>query len=379
MMESISIEISKAGGKRLKGLAERNNVPLSQIEEEFINEVKRLNEEGAKDNLERLGILCVMNNYRKAKSFQTMQTQRGRTKPEIIYGFLTGDRGMWDTAEQIRKTAKRYVDNNGRQAAIDAQLINGDNQVLDTRAQVFGRENDDYLQPLDPALKIRSRTMYGCFRRNGDTKYRFGSIQTNDNALAWAWRQVPMYTPLQVPGIVKEESATDLRINSSKGEDTTSIFKGVDEDLDINKIILDTIGKQYTALDRVEDHYEAFKDAWDRRIFLRGVVSWINIDRPTSWGAIYIGLMDPDNEDVQVRLLVPEHVPIDFGELSEVITVPGKTKRSRYMDQETQKWEDGDVIVDAFGLYALPEFRTPKDVGLPETLEDEEELEGWIP
>jgi len=286
---------------------------------------------------------------------------------------------MRDRAQEIRNKAKRYIDKNSIQAALDAQLVDGDNKVLDTRETIFGNENPGYLEPLDPKLKVRSKILFGFFRKNGQSKFKFTTWQTSDNKLARAWNQVPFFRHCQSFGIVKEDSATEMRLNASTAEATTSIFKAVAEELDITKIITDTIGKQFTSIAAVPEHYKDYKDAWDRKIFVRGVVSWINLDRPTPWNAVWVGLMDSEEGlegESQVRILVPEHIAIDFGEGSEVI-VFGKTRQQSWIDKDTDEKVKGDVTIDVFGIYPIPGLTTPKEPSV-ETLEDEEEVIGWI-
>jgi len=94
-----------------------------------------------------------------------------------------------------------------------------------------------------------------------------------------------------------------------------------------------------------------------------------------------MGLMDPEagfESEYQVRVQIPPHLTIDFGEQSEII-VFGRTKRSNIRDEESGKWlPEGDVIVSAFGLWPIPGLTTPKETSKVETLADEEEIEGWL-
>jgi hypothetical protein len=47
-----------------------------------------------------------------------------------------------------------------------------------------------------------------------------------------------------------------------------------------------------------------------------------------------------------------------------------------YRDRETGKLEDGDVVLDAFGIYTI--VKTPKVRGVEESTSDEEVVEGWL-
>ena len=71
----------------------------------------------------------------------------------------------------------------------------------------------------------------------------------------------------------------------------------------------------------------------------------------------------------------PSTVSLDFGELSEIY-VFGKCARSMFRDRETGKLEDGDVVIDAFGIYTV--VKTPKVRGVEENTSDEDVVEGWL-
>ena len=68
---------------------------------------------------------------------------------------------------------------------------------------------------------------------------------------------------------------------------------------------------------------------------------------------------------------------IDFGEGSEII-IFGKTKVSKYRDRDSGELVEGDVIVDVHGIYPIPGLSTSREASIPETLEDETEIEGWL-
>jgi hypothetical protein len=376
---------------RLDVYAKACKIKMEEAEKRLAVKAKEI-QEGVEeqykpDVLGRLAVNALLNDVRREKARQLPNPKRKETL--IMYGFMTGDSGIWDKADTVRRQVKKFIDKNGLQAAIEAQMVDGDNNILDQRQKIYGRENKNYLKPLDPNLKVLERTMYGFFRSNGTKDFKWGSIQTADNKLARAWKDVKFYKPFQVPAIVKEETAEDIKLGSSSAEGTVSVFKALKEDWDIQKIIEETLGpkqvkdpetgevkkipEQWTAIKEVEKHHEAFKDAWDRRIFVKGIVAWINLDRPTPINSIKMGLMNPENEEELVTVEIPETVPIDFGELSEVY-VFGKTRRSKYRDQESQKIVDGDVVIGAHGIY--PTFKTPKAGRGGEV--EEEIIEGWI-
>ena len=375
----ISTSLSKVELKRLQDLATRNKVPVKEVMERFKEAKKTISND-------RLAVTSVMNSYRREKSFQLVG-KKGNI--QVLYGFIVGDLGLFDRAEMIRNQVKSYIRKEGIEAAREAQLIDGDNRILDQRAQIYGRENPNYLEVLPPELHLRSRTLLMIARKNGDKAFKLGSIHTEDNRLARAWDKVKFYTPCQVPINLKEEIEDrktkegkvvifgDFKANSSSAQETTSVFKAVKEDWDVDKILMETVEKQITPIEKIEEVHNATKDVWDRRIIIRGAVTWVSIDRPTPFGSIWMQVMDPDNEENVVRCMIPEHLSIDFGEGSEII-IFGKTKVSKYRDKDSGELVEGDVIVDVHGIYPIPGLSTSREASIPETLEDETEIEGWI-
>ena len=375
----ISTSLSKVELKRLQDLATRNKVPFKEVMERFKEAKKTISND-------RLAVTSVMNSYRREKSFQLVG-KKGNI--QVLYGFIVGDLGLFDRAEMIRNQVKSYIRKEGIEAAREAQLIDGDNRILDQRAQIYGRENPNYLEVLPPELHLRSRTLLMIARKNGDKAFKLGSIHTEDNRLARAWDKVKFYTPCQVPINLKEEIEDrktkegkvvifgDFKANSSSAQETTSIFKAVKEDWNVDKILMETVEKQITPIEKIEEVHNATKDVWDRRIIIRGAVTWVSIDRPTPFGSIWMQVMDPDNEENVVRCMIPEHLSIDFGEGSEII-IFGKTKVSKYRDKDSGELVEGDVIVDVHGIYPIPGLSTSREASIPETLEDETEIEGWI-
>ena len=358
--------------ERLKAIAKNNKVSLDTAAKQYEEAKEELRKQGVTVNLERLAVNAVMNIYRRQKAFQNINRKKRETT--IIYGFISGDRGIWDKADQVRREVKKFIDKNGMQAALEAQKIDGDNNILDQRPKIYGRDNPNYLKPLDPNLHVLDRILYGFFRKNGEKTYKYGSIQTSDNRLARGWSKVKFYVPCQVPTIIKEETDNFITLTSSSAEDTLSVFKAIKEDIDIKAVIDETLEDQWTEISKVEDFHEKFKDAWDRRIFVKGIVAWINTDRPTPYGAVKMGLMNPDNEDEQVIVEIPEQIGIDFGELSEVY-VFGKTRRSMYYDEE-HKLAEGDVNIQATGIFVV--IPAPKEGQGYEGIKEDTPIEGWM-
>lgn len=364
--------------KRLKKLSKAWKVPLEELVAQFEEKYIEIANQKIEGDQIRLAVNTLVNERRK-ETAKANSDFKPKAVATVVSGFVMGETGLMDKAEIIRAKAKRYVTKEGRKAAIDAQLINKGNQVLDQREKIYGRTNPNYLEPLKETLKLQKRTLFGCWRPNGDEKFKFGTMRTEDNKLARAWGQIPFFTPAQTYGIIKSKPEDrEISINSSSAEETTSIFKAIKEDWDILAIIEEVFEGEFTEINDLPEHYKTFKDQWNSYVIVRGVVAWVNVDRPTPWGAVWGCIIDPDlgdDPDYKVRIQIPEHVAVNFGEGSEVIVL-GKTKQSKYRNEENEL-VDGDIIVQVWGIYGIPGLTTKPDETTPE-IEDEEEIEGWI-
>lgn len=343
----------------------------------FNDQIGKLTGKVPESGLKGFAISGVKNEIRKDVK-RAAFVPKAEASPVI--GFIVADTGLWDKIGNMIAAAQAYVKKTSIAIAVRDQYINGDGQVLDRRKKIFGRDNNDYLKPLKEKVVDSSRTL-GLIARIADgTDYKYGTIQTNDGPLARGWSKVRFFTPCQTFGIVKDNPKEGFfKLNSSQAEETTSIFKAVKEDIDVNAIFHQVIDPQLTAITAVERTYELIKEAYDRTLFVQGTVAWIARDRPNNWGAIRMGLMDDDGNEIVVS--IPEYIGKDFGELSKVIVIAKPDRGDlKVVDDETKKttWEKGkgDVYLQALGIYVVE--RTPEDVYSADALGDTKEIEGWI-
>ena len=371
----------------LADIAASNKLSTEDITNMYADSYKVLEDKGVKENLEILAVNGVKNMVRKLTKKATFEP---KAKAVGLVGFVIGDSGLWDKIKQMRDKITKYVEKNGLEAAVQANLINGDNQVLDQREKLFGKENINYLEPIEKTvngkvIKVvdKTRTLHLIARLNGSKEYKYGTIQTNDPSLAVGWGKVKKFIPCQTFGIIKEdpEGVNGFKLNSSQAEDTTSIFKAIKDEMDVDKIFMDTISKDIEKVSEVEKFHEAYKDVYGATIFVKGIVAWINRDRPSPFGSIKMGLMDEDTGDIVV-VSIPEQVTADFGEQS-VVVVLGRTDRQDLRDidengKTTWTKDAGDVAINAVGIYPVKGLVTPTDLNRPEVLEDEREIEGWV-
>ena len=277
--------------------------------------------------LEDFSITAVINEIRKEKKREEMKANKPKVEAARVIGFIIGDAGHWDKISSMIGQAKAYIKKHNIPEAINAGYINGDGAFLDTRQKLFGKPNDKFGTPLTGKEVDSTRTMYLCARIGDNPKYKIGSIQTNDAAMCRGWGKASQhqFVPCATWGIVKELTETSFKLNASGAEETTSVFQAITEEMNVGEIFYECVADKLTEITKVETMYELIKEAWDRFLYVKGKVTWIGRDRPTPFGAIKIGIMDDEGNELVVSL--PEQVTKDFGELSEII-VYGKPDRS---------------------------------------------------
>ena len=354
---------------RIEKIAKRTGKSIEEVEELF----KQLKEQ-MKGKPERLIYNALVAQLRKRPA---APIERKRARIGQFIGFLIGDCGLRDIAEEMRQRAERVIDRYGFDRAKELGLVNEDGQVLDTRKTVFGRTNPNYGKPIPEDMHIRSHRLYLLAKEADGDKFELCHLQTNDNRLALAWCNLPFYTWVQFPALVQSHDTTGYRLTGSVAKETMTVFKEVKYNEDPFRIYEEFFKPQLTPIDKVEKYHEATKDAWDRWICVYGVVGYIAPERETLFGIPGV-LLDPDlgfEPEYQVRFFVPDHLKINFGQYSEVY-VFGRTRRSKYRDPETGELVEGDVVIDAFGLMRHPEYSTEFEE--PEE-EQEESIQGFLP
>lgn len=354
--------------KRLKAIAKSREMKLTEIQQVWATAKERMPK--APD---RLVLNAVMTQLRERPAFAT-------TKRAFIghfIGFMVGDVGLRDKAEEMRDKAERTIDRYGFDVALEKGLVNAAGEVLDSRPKVFGRKNPRYGQVLGVRAKIRSHRLYFLCKQARDKKWELAHLQTNDNGLALAWCNLPYYRWVTFPALVQAHDSTGYRLTGSTAKGTLTVFKAVKEERDPYNVYEEVFKPQITPIRKVESYHEAVKEAWDRWIVCYGVIGQLGLERETMFG-IPGRLLDTDigyEAEGQVRFYIPEHIKINCGVYSEAY-IFGRTRRSKYRDRETGKLVDADVVIDVWGMFPNPKLTMEPTV---DEYIEEEQIEGFIP
>ena len=365
------MEVIEIKGKRLlEKLAKKTGKTVEEIEELY---------EQLKSQMmgqpEKVVYNALISKLRREVVPSPMRRQT-QSRIATLIGFKVGDCGLMDWADILRRKAERVKNELGFDYALQQGLINEEGQPVDTRAFVFGRSNPHYGEPIPENASWCSRRIYLLAKEAEDDKFRLAHLQTEDTRLAKAWGDLPFYTWVTFPAIVRVKDEHSFMLRGSTAKSTRTLFKQVKHDEDIYKVYSSYFKPRLTPIKHVEKHYEALKDAWDRWIVVYGMVEYLGYER--EWGRMG-NLVDPEyglESEAAVRFRIPANstIKIDFGVYSEVY-VFGKTRRSKYRDPETGELVPGDVIIDAWGIMPNPEVKTEPEM----EVEIEEDIEGFIP
>jgi len=255
------------------------------------------------------------------------------------------------------------------QAAVTQGVTDENGAPLDT-TEIWstGRQNPNFGKPLSEHNYLKN--IWGIAKKQKDANSQpkfFQMLLTGSQAT----ENIPIFQSLMFQAIDKGEADGVLKLNPS------SFTKFVEGNFEVPELA--SIVKNYipsAKIGELRNYHELNKDGFNRIVAVEADVSMMMLE-PTSVGSRIITLEDDSSlEDFDANGLtcwVPERINLDFAEGSKIIVL-GRTAQGFKRDEEGNQTEElGDVTLNVFGIYVLPEFK----IELPKELEDisEEELE----
>jgi hypothetical protein len=274
-------------------------------------------------------------------------------------GMILADSGKRDTIEKLKKSAmKVYIEN--PQEAIAQGLTNEEGYPLDPRPTwSTGRANPGFGKLLPENSWIR--TIHGIALKSsteGEPKFFTmtlnGDVAANDD--------IPMYTPVTFRAIDKStEGATQLTLNAS----TYTRFDKSDKKLpSATELISQYCSDMILDISKLEEYHKANKNDYNRLVIIRGDVSILALE-PNSIGNRRLTLESEnafeDLDAIGTTCWIPEHINLDFAENSKVIVI-GSTSQGFKYENGAKTEELGDVMINAYGVHAIPEYKVQIDV-----------------
>ena len=292
-------------------------------------------------------------------------------------GIVIGTSDPVDIVARVRNEALTLFKDNPQKAIADG-VTNEDGVPLDTRREWgSGQANKMFGRPLPEHNWLRS--VYGiAVKKNIEEAPRFftmnlsGELAKNDN--------VPIFKPIKFRAIDR----TAPEAGDSKYTLNSSVFTKfeLDESISLPKpieMLNAYCGNNKVTMNQLGEYHTVNKDDYNRLAIVEGEVSSLNPE-PTAFGSRIMTLDSGDVEDLDspgLTCWIPLRTDIDFAEQSKVIVV-GRTGQGKKRDEAGNPTEElGDVTINVFGVYAIPEFKVPLVAPEEPTKEEQPNEESW--
>lgn len=277
-------------------------------------------------------------------------------------GILIGASDSFDIVAKQRKEAIALYKENPHKAIEDG-LTNEEGVPLDTRQEwSTGNPNRNYGKPLPEHNWIR--TIYGIAVKTGtDTEPKLfvmncnGEVAKNDN--------IPLFTSVKFRANNRtKEGDSSYILNSS----VFTKFE-IDESLDLpnpENLLKKYCNDMNVKMEDLMSYHESEKDNYNRLAIIEGDVSTLILE-PTSVGSRRIVIEDEtkmleDLESQGITCWIPQRIKIDFGEQSKILVL-GRTSQGKKLDENgNQTDEPGDIMINVFGLYAIPKYKIEPNI-----------------
>lgn len=289
-------------------------------------------------------------------------------------GMIIGLSDCVDTVARIRIDAIKQFRMNPQQAISDG-VVNDEGIPLDTRETwSTGNPNRNFGKPLPEHNWIRN--VFGiASKKNIDEPPRYftmtisGELAKNDS--------IPIFTPVSFRAVdrTSPEDTTNYNLNPSVFTEfkfDESIKLPQPQEL-INQFCVDN----RVLLNDLSVYHTANSNDFNRLAIIEGDVSVLALN-PTSTGNRRIVLDDETNLDLESQgttCWIPPRINIDFEEQSKVIIV-GRTSQGKKLDEQGNQTEElGDVMLNVYGIYAIPKYRVEKQDSPSEVKETPKETQ----
>jgi len=351
----------------LNKYAEKIGQPLEVIQKDFqelVDEETTIHPEATEDDknnkaLRRLGLSYKKQLRSPAKWFEGM----------VI--------AISDTFDMVRKMRAEAIKefNENPQNAVTSGITDEEGIPLDPRATwSTGRENPGFGKPL-PEHKYICNIIGIATKDDGKPKIFRMAIQ---DSLAENSDKIPMFAPVKFRANDRSEAEDEeFSLNVS----TVTVFV---EDQTISMPTPTEVIKKFCTnyavdMNALQDHHSANKDDFNRLAIIEADVSALVME-PTATGSRRMIVEDAnasieDLDATGITCWVPSKINIDFGETSRVFVVGRTAQGKKYVDGQATD-EDGDIMMNVFGVYAIPEYKVAPEVEIqplaPETTPEPE-------
>jgi len=328
--------MKKKEEETLKKYSEKSGIPLDELKEKFLSLSKEYGSSRA---------------LRKLRGDILRESGSLRSSAVMWKGFIFGDTGIVDFVELMRKKALSMYNNpETRDYAVNVlKIVTRDGMPLDTRKQVNFQDNPNYMGELKG--HSYSRTMYGIAGKGKDMEDP-KLFQLNwSNSVAEQDQSFEFYKMYMFRATVGK---TDLNMYKLNAKGVTKFREVEDISLEEKINLIEKCGYKIWKVSEIPKAFalnmdEKREDRTDQSIPLlfRGIAAEIDYT-VNDQGNRRISVNDEDMWEGSYTCWVPEHIPLEFGEDSEIIIV-GKLSKRTFNNQD-------QYSINADGLIPLPGY-----------------------
>jgi hypothetical protein len=267
----------------------------------------------------------------------------------MVRMIVLGTKESMDSANKTRMTALETWEENPTKA-IKEGYTDQEGTPLDMKKDFgAGNPNKNFGKPLKPNWM---RIIFGF---NLDTKKEMTFILKGDQAINM---EVPYFKVVELTGKLNDKTGIWNGAKSTKLTivEEPTLSKAEKEFLNIETLVT----KHLKGLKQDVESIEEWCSIHGNKDVLITEADVIDIDMELNAGNSRTIILDNETDYGQ-RVFCPEHIPIDFGEMSRILIVasakPGK--------------EDYGPTMTAMGLYAIPEYKyEPENVESADSMID---------
>ena len=344
--------------KYFKEWSEKLSLSVEEIESEFnkfLEEGRNIYTNFNEEQLQQRALQRLALEYKKQL----------RSPAVSFEGIIIGLGDCIDTTARQKREALELFGTDP-QTAISEGITNEEGVPLDTRKEwSTGRANPRHGKSLPENNFLRN--IWGVVKKTRvEEQPRFFQMVISGESATD--ETLPIFKPVKFMAIDKSlEGSENYKLNFS----TLTKFV-VDETLQLppfKKLIEQYVG--ITKLSELDNYHNTVKDDFNRLVVIEADVSALNIE-PNAFGSRIMFIEDSDIalEDLDATGLtcwLPTRAEVDFAEGSKVLVTGRTTQGKKKDDVGTLTEELGDVSLNVYGLYPIPEYK----IGLPTNLDNE--------
>lgn len=341
------------------------SMPLSEIEKDYNNFLAEENEVH-KD---------LSTEDKNKRALQRTALYYGRLLKTPATGFEGIIIGVGDCIDMVAKQKRDALElfRTSPQEAITNGIVDENGVPLDTRRDwTPERKNPNFGKPLPEHNYIKNVWGIAIKKKVANDKPKLFTLSLSGSKAEQI--NIPIFEPIRFMANDRIKLSTESLYVLSQ---STFTKFAVDKELKLpeyGELIKSVCKENFVELKNLSDYHSKNKDSFSRIVITEGSVSSLNLE-PTAFGSRIMTIEDEalTLENIEssqgVTCWMSDKIKIDFAEGSKVLVV-GRTAQGKKKDDLGNPTEElGNVSINAYGVYALPQYK----ISIPDVEEITEE------